>query len=236
MKVYSQELYPQGSLEWAALRSGIPTASEMDNLITPKFEIKKGRGPASYLAAKVAEFWQGGPLPTKPVWDMEQGQMLESEARNWFEFTYNSEIKKVSFITTDDGRAGCSPDGLVSDDCGIEIKCAAAHTHTSYLLDGVMPECYEHQIHASLFVTGFKRWKFLSHRRGFPTLLLTIERDESKIAVIAEALKLFQEKFDASIKRLEEINGGPPPRLKPLTPIPPKPEKKTEPIEITYLQ
>ena len=45
----------QKSADWMILRSGIPTASEFDELVTPEFEIRKGQKPASYLACKLAE-------------------------------------------------------------------------------------------------------------------------------------------------------------------------------------
>jgi Na+/alanine symporter len=52
----------QGSVEWMQARSGIPTASEFDALVTPKWKVKTGDGPKTYLAKKLAEWWLGGPL------------------------------------------------------------------------------------------------------------------------------------------------------------------------------
>ncbi len=234
MKVHDCE---QGSLEWAMLRAGIPTASELDALITSKFKVKTGQGPETYLAAKVAEAWQGGPLPRFQGFDMEQGAIQESEARAWLEFTYDEAVKRVGFITTDDGSAGCSPDGLLIRG-GLELKCPAAHTHTRYLLDGVLPEEYEHQVHGCMYVTGFSQWKFVSYRRNFPNLVLTVERDEAKMAVIGEALAKFKEAFDAAMLKMEEINGAPRPKFKPI----PKREMphlrptETKLVELTYLQ
>ena len=34
----------QGSLAWLELRAGLPTASEMDALVSPTFKVKKGDG------------------------------------------------------------------------------------------------------------------------------------------------------------------------------------------------
>lgn len=224
------------------LRAGIPTASELNALVTPKFAIKKGEGTKTYLAEKVAEAWQGGPLPTFQGYDMETGALQESEARTWFEFAHDAEIKRVGFITTDDGRAGCSPDGLLSDDCGLEIKCPKAETQTRYLLAGVLPEEYEHQVHGCMFVTGFNQWKFISYRRNFPALVLTIERDEAKIAIIREALEMFAAEFDKAMKRMEEINGGPqhsrlnPKPLPTIQPITTKLAEALKPLNLTYLQ
>lgn len=221
MKVHEVE---QGSLEWGLLRAGIPTASEMDALITPKFKIKTGKEPETYLNKKVAEKWQGGPLPQFQGFDMEQGTILESEAIPWFELQFDTTVNRVGFITTDDGLAGCSPDGLLSTDCGLELKCPKAETHVGYLRRAVLPDDYVIQVHASMFITGFKQWKFLSYRRGFPQLVLTIERNEEYHEVIADALDLFTQKFDEAMARMTEINGGLPRSLAPLTPLPPRPK------------
>ena len=233
MKVHDVK---QGSMEWLMLRAGIVTASEMDSLITPNFEIKTGKGPKSYIAAKVAEKWQGGPLPSFQSFEMEQGAILEDEVVKIYNFDFNTIIERVGFVTTDDGRVGCSPDGMIERKVGLEIKCPAAHTHTRYLLDGVLPEGYAHQVHAGMYVTGLSSWKFISHRRGFPSLVVDVPRDESKQAVIREALELYHAEFEKEWKKMLEKNGGPPPSAQPLSPITPREERRkvtTEPL--TYL-
>lgn len=202
----------QGSVEWHMARAGIPTASEFDKLLTPEFEIRKGDMPKSYLAKKVAEAWIGGPILGFSGFGMEQGQMLEPEARSRIAFEYEMEIDTVGFITTDDGRIGCSPDGLIGDDCGVEIKCPNIDTHVGYLLKGGLPKDYAAQVHGSMYVTGRKEWKFVSYRRRLPALVLTIERNEEIQEQINTALNNFLRAFDTAMARLEEINGGPPKR------------------------
>ena len=59
MKIHDCE---QGTLEWTKLHFGIPTASGLDNLITPEFELRKGETPKTYIYKKVAEKLQGRPL------------------------------------------------------------------------------------------------------------------------------------------------------------------------------
>lgn len=201
----------QGSQTWLDTRAGLPTASDFDCLVTPLGKVKTGEGPKSYLAKKVAEAWQGGPLLEFNSWDMEAGQILEEEARPWAEIHFGCDIQRVGFITTDDGKIGCSPDGLIGDDSGIEIKCPKVETHVGYLLNGELPADYVAQVQGSMFVTGFKTWKFMSYRRRFPNLVLTIERDEKFMDALSEALDAFYEKFEASMARMEEINGGPRP-------------------------
>lgn len=211
MKLHTE--FQQGSYEWHMAHVGIPTAGSFDQLVTPGFEIRKGEMPKTYLAKKLAEAWQNGPLPGFGSFFTEQGQLLEQEAIPFFEFQYGQKIDRVGFCTTDDGRIGCSPDGLIGDDSGIEIKCPAAETQVRYLLAGKLPDIYGPQVHGAMFVTGKPSWKFLSYRRNFPTLLLEIERDQEKIEIIEEALRRFLFQFDLAMMRLQEINGGPPPKV-----------------------
>lgn len=219
----------QKSVEWMILRSGLPTASEFDALLTPLFKVKTGEGPKTYLHKKLAEWWQGGPLLGFNVFDMDQGQMLEEQAVPWYELEFNTKIDRVGFCTTDDGRVGCSPDGLLGDDSGIEIKCPAVHTHVGYLLAGVIPPDYAAQVHGCMYVTGRKSWKFLSHRRHFPPLVLEIPRDEEIQEKINEAIQTFLEQFEEGKQRLIEINGGPPKRVAYVPPQQTAPEQKPEP-------
>lgn len=207
--------YAQGSVEWMIARSGIPTASEFDQIVTADGELRKGEMPRSYLAKKLAEWWQGGPLLGFNVFDADQGRILEEEAKPWYTLETGQEITNVGFITTDDGRIGSSPDGLLGQNCGIEFKCPRPETHVKYLLDGSLPRDYSPQVYGSLYVTGFESWKFVAYRRHFPPLIIRVERDPKIIESISESLAIWLAKFDSAKQRLIEINGGPPLRATP---------------------
>jgi hypothetical protein len=224
--------FQQHSLEWLTARAGVPTASEFDQLVTPKWEIRKGQMVESYLAKKLAEAWMGGPLPGFCTLDMDLGTILEDEARPWYALETGREVQSVGFVTTDDGRIGCSPDGLIGDDGGIEIKCPEPHTHTRYLINGGLPNDYAAQVQGSLYVTGRPWWAFLSYRRRFPKLLLTIEPERDAQAAIGDALAMFLDRFDRGMKRLEEMNGGPRPSLQPTPPTTPPVQTEEEPCDI----
>lgn len=200
----------QNSLEWLVLRAGKPTASEFSQLLTPKFEIRTGEMPKTFLARKLAEAWIDGPLPGHQSIDMEIGKILEDEAKPKYTLEYGDEITNVGFITTDDGRIGCSPDGLIGDDGGIEIKCPLAETHVKYLLAGKVPDDYITQVHGALYVTGRPWWRFMSYRRRFPTLMVQVNRDPEIIEAIHEALTEFLSRFDTAWSKLCDMNGGPP--------------------------
>jgi hypothetical protein len=202
----------QGTLEWLNARAGIVTASEMDNLVTPLWKIKAGDAVDSYLYRKLAEKWRGEALPAfSGSGAMEQGSIKEEEAIPWYEFDHDVVVERVGLITTDDGRIGCSPDGLLPGG-GMEVKCPEVHTHVRYLLGGELPKDYRAQVQGCMLVTGAQWWKFLSYSRGMPQLLLTIERNEEAQQALRQAIDAFNRRLDECYARLVEINGGPPRR------------------------
>lgn len=222
MKIHNE--YAQNSVEWIWARCGVVTASELDNIVTGLFKVRTGEMVNSYLARKVAETWSG-PLPSFGAFSAEQGSMLEGEANRAYTMETGQEITTVGFITTDDGRVGCSPDGLIGDDCGIEIKSPNADTHVKYLLNGELPPQYAPQVQGSMYVTGYDHWKFMSYRRHFPPLILTVKRDEEAQEAIAKAIAVFLTSLDSAMIEMERINGAPRPKLvRPQYEPQPKPE------------
>lgn len=196
----------QGEVDWLQLRVGRVTASELSALVTPEFKIKTGEGPNTYLCEKIAEAWRGQPLPGFSSWATEQGQILEDEARSWYCLEYEDhKLSNVGFVEHDDGRCGCSPDGLLGEDGGLELKCPEPTNHVRYLLDGSLPKQYAAQVHMSLYVTGRPWWRFVSYRRGFPPFVLKVDRDETIMATIANALTLFYARFDAAFESLNSV-------------------------------
>jgi len=208
----------QGTLEWSMARADLVTASDFGNIVTDDFAQRKGEMVKTYIATKCAERWMGAPLDGFGSWATDQGQILESEAIPYCALELNAEIDRVGLITTDDGRAACSPDGITGE-IGWEIKCPQPVQHVKTLMARTVPKEHLPQIHFSMFVTGWKAWRFCSYRRGFPSPIFTVQRDEEIQEKIADALHEFLIQFDWSFERLCEINGGPPIR-RPLTPIP----------------
>lgn len=195
----------QGELEWLKLRLGKPTASEFDRILTPLFATKTGEGPLTYLSEKIAEHILGHALPGgfDGSYDTDQGENLEMEARGWFGFEHDCEVRQVGFVTADDGRCGCSPDGLIGEDAGMELKCPKAETHVRYKLAGGVPKDYLPQVHGSIYVTGRKRWYFMSYHRRFEPHVVLVERDEAIMRKIGAALASFYESFDKALSILK---------------------------------
>lgn len=199
----------QGDAEWHQLRIGKVTASNLDNLVTPKFKIKDGEMPHTYLCRVVAEGFKNRPLDDDGFssYDTENGQILEDEARRLYSFSYKPKGERLidaGFVEHDDGRFGCSPDALIGETSGLEIKAPKFKTHVKYLLNGELPPEYAAQVHGSIYATGRPSWVFMSYARGFPPFVLTVQRDEKICATIAEALAGFYKRYDAAMARLKE--------------------------------
>lgn len=195
----------QLSPEWVKLHFGIPTASGLSNLVTPEFKIRDGEMPKTYVFSKLAESWCGRPLIDLNTFSIEQGLIGEDEARPYFSLISEKKVKQVGFITTDDGLCGCSPDGLLDDDGGLEIKCPSATVHVKYLVQGILPKEYAAQVHGSMFVTGRPKWTFYSYRRNFPPFILEVHRDEKIDAVIQEAVTKFHGAISEAKEKLERF-------------------------------
>ena len=198
MKIHS---CVQGSAEWKALRLGIPTASEFDSLVTPDFKPRTGQGPETYLYQKLCEKLLGY-APDVNSFAMEQGTILEMEAKPYYSVTH-AEVQTVGFITTDDGRIGCSPDGLVGDDGGLEVKCPQPHTHLRYLFEGVVPKEYLAQVHGAMLVTGRPWWDFVSYSRQFKPLVVRTLRHDGIQTLLRCVIDSFLAKFDAKYNALK---------------------------------
>jgi len=201
-KVYSEQEAEQGSSEWMRLHLGRPTASGFADFMTNSFEPRTGEMPKTYLAKKLAEVtW--GPLPGFTSRATEQGIVMEEEAIPFFEMEFDLETYRVGFVVGDDGRCGCSPDALIGEDSGLEIKCPNPETHIKYLLNGTLPNEYWCQVYGSLYVTGRAEWHFLSYCRKLPPFHLVIKRDEQWMDKIGQCLARFYRDFDAALERIK---------------------------------
>lgn len=195
----------QGTDAWFAVRRGLATASDFDKILTDELKPRTGQMPQSYCYLKAAEIVTGYIAEQGGSWATEQGSLLESEAIPFLELMWERKIERPGFITDDAMRLGCSPDGMLGADEGLEIKCPQAPAHIQYLMEGGLPKCYAPQVHGSLYVTGFKAWTFVSYSRKLPPLIVRVERDEAIMATIGAALATWIGKLDAVLGRLDPV-------------------------------
>lgn len=197
----------QGTPEWWEARRGIPTASRFDSIITPK-TAKPSAQAWPYICELIADRVLGTPMGVESYTSraMQDGIDCEPEARAWYALERDVEVRQVGFCVMDDGAAGCSPDGLIGDDGGLELKCPLAKTHVGYLLDGVLPTEYKCQVYASLVVTGRAWWDFASYCLGFPPLVVRVTPDDFT-AALRGALDAFTGQYREATARFEALGG-----------------------------
>ena len=177
----------QGSPEWLASRLGRPSASMFGKLVTGSG--KPSGSAESYINEMIAERLTGRSKPFFTNEHMERGNFLEPEARQAYEFITDFEVVETGFILDDSQEFGCSPDGLVADDGGLEIKCPSDSVHVSYLRAGKVPAKYYQQVQGCMMITGREWWDFMSYHPEMPHLLVRMKRNEKFIEAMAEQLE-----------------------------------------------
>jgi len=176
----------QGSDEWISARLGVPSASMFGKIITTQG--KWSTQADAYINQLVAEKLTGEQTYVYQNEHMARGTELEPEARAMYEFIKEVEVNEVGFCLHDTLDAGCSPDGLIAEDGGLEIKCPAPATHVEYLKAGVLPSKYKQQVMGCLWITGREWWDFVSYHPTMKTLIVRVERDEEYITALEECV------------------------------------------------
>jgi len=188
----------QGTDAWLAARLGIPSASMYAKIITTQG--KWSTQADSYINQLVAEKLTGETTPFYQNEHMTRGTELEPDARQMYEFITGAEVQEVGFCLHDTLEAGASPDGLVGEDGGLEIKCPAPATHVEYLRGNKLPSKYKQQVMGCLWITGREWWDFMSYHPNMKPLIVRVERDEDYIAeleaCVSKAVKLIEENVE----------------------------------------
>ena len=201
----------QGTPEWLEARAGILTASTIGQLITAK-TIKpamndRSRGLCQTL---IAERITGHVEPVYPNRAMTRGTLLEPEARRIYAAQTGQDVDEVGFarLDTDTYTLGSSPDGLVSDDGGIEIKSPSAKVHVATVLSGAIPDYNRAQVQAFLHVTGRAWCDFISYLPGEPLFIIRDFPDEMWQQAIVSAAEQFEETARRAVARYETATHG----------------------------
>ena len=177
------------STEWWELRRGVPTASEFGRVLSPA-KAEPSRGAEGYIRQLVEELspaWLPPVVTERPATPaMRHGVECEPEARAFYSLLTGNAVSNGGFVATDDGRFGCSPDGLVvAVDCPgspnvgcLELKCVQPGTQAAYLLYDDLPREHKCQVHGQLIVTGLPWVDFLSYCPGMDPLLVRVCPDD----------------------------------------------------------
>jgi hypothetical protein len=193
----------QGEADWFRVRLGKPTASEFHKIITPaKMALSKQSRSYAFRLAAEAILNRSLDSVEETSW-MARGKELEPDAVRAYSFMTDRETQPVGFVTTDDGRFGCSPDRLVGDDGLLELKCPSPAVHLAYLIDGFGDD-YKAQAQGQLFVTGRKWVERMSYSDEMPPFIVRSEADPVFQSALRKALMQFDDELQGMIERARE--------------------------------
>lgn len=193
----------QRSPEWFAKRAGCFTASRMADLMA-----RTKTGPSAsrknMITLLAVERLTGQCVETYTNGAMQRGVELEQEALDAYAFECGAAVQSVDYVEHPAlPRVGCSPDGLVSNDGLVEVKCPSAMAkHLDALQAGAHADEYRWQLQHQLFVTGREWVDAVSYDPRFPAgLQLAIKRVFAN-AEDHEALRAEISKADAEIESI----------------------------------
>lgn len=196
----------QGSPEWFDIKRGKFSASQVVDLCRgPRGDYTAAR--EDYIMTVVLEILTGKTEETFQSQDMLNGKEWENEARTAYQIKTGLFVDTVGFEEHPlIPRLGCSPDGEIETDGGMEIKCPKAKEHYRNLSGGKIQRGYLYQIQCNMLCTGRYWWDFVSWNKDFPPhLQLYIQRyypDPMIFAEIKREVELANIEVDKRLERL----------------------------------
>lgn len=202
----------QGSDEWKTAKLGTVSASNVGKILKGS----KGYYLASrknYMAKLVCErltrTWEDSFTSAA----MQRGIDLECIARSTYEAKTGVMVIEDGFKLHDNiVNFGCSPDGLVNSNGGIEIKCPETATHIETLTGTPIKRDYIIQMQCGMMVYNRQWWDFISFDDRLPIELSyychRVQRDEKLIGEITEEINKFNSELFEMLTKLKELNNG----------------------------
>ena len=164
--IYHYDLIQQ-TPEWFKLRELKMTASHGTAIGNA------GKGLETYIYQLVSEYYSTAERVNYTNKDLERGNELEPQARSIYELETGNEVKEVGFVEYNK-YVGCSPDGLVGKDGGVEIKCPNDVNYFKMLLNGesAIDSTYKWQVQNNLLVIGRKWFDLVFYNPNFNKSIL----------------------------------------------------------------
>ena len=189
----------------------MPTASEFSKLVTSKGEPSKSA--SGYAITLAGELYAGKPLD---AWEGNQwsdrGKELEDRALAYYEMMNGVAVDVVGFVTDDDKTMGCSPDGIVGEDGGIEIKCLKAERHTEAILyyqkHGHCQTSYVQQTQGQMMICGWKWCDLVFYHPELPTFTIRQAPNHSVVEGLIRSIPLVCEERDMVLGSIRKMENG----------------------------
>lgn len=197
----------QRSPEWFAARLGKVTASRVADVMA---KTKSGYSTSreNYMAQLICERLTGVKQDSYTNAAMEWGTETEPLARAAYEIHKKVLVDEVGLIDHPFlPMCAASPDGLISDDGMLEIKCPNTSTHFDTLLVEKMPAKYMPQVQWQMACASRLWVDFVSFDprapEGLKLFVTRIERDDKYILEMETEVNKFLNELQEKISKLE---------------------------------
>lgn len=213
----------QRTEEWFDARAGRITASRMCDVMAfsdggvylsgkrkgqPK-EVRPLKARTDYIHQLAAERLTNKPRKQVKAFALQWGQEVEPAAVAAYEAETGYIVERSGFIVHPAyDFIGASPDFLVGEEGGGEIKCPeSSEVHLATLVGG-LPQEHIEQIQGGLWVVRRKWWDFISYHPDFPASLRLyvqrVNRDEDYIAKLEGACLSLEAEVQAIVNQLQQ--------------------------------
>ena len=197
----------QRTVEWELARCGSLGASVAGKALGRLKKSNERTKEAFDLMYEIAAERLTG-VPAKRVNALWWGKEHEDEARAAYAFLTNAPVTKIGLIPHPTiAHAHASPDSLVGDDGGLEIKCPTSAVHLQTLLSKQIPEEHLPQIHWNMACSGRQWWDFMSYDPRFlddrlQFFVKRVERDPVEVEAMENGVRAFLAELQEKIRVL----------------------------------
>ncbi len=193
----------QNTPEWAALRRGVVTASNISKILTPaQLKISKATGYLhDFCRQKLDEMSYGG----FSNHSMDRGHLEEEIALKIYTEKYGP-VRKCGFVENDNYgfKIGCSPDALLGEDSGIQVKSFTPNNQFGNVIDDAIKPEHMMQVQFEMLVTGRKKWEMVYQSSGTHMIRHHITTDTSTQGIILDAVTGFYKRVDDALALYRE--------------------------------
>jgi len=202
--------FDQRSPEWFAVRAGKFTGSKFaDAMARSKKSGEPLKACTDLIWQVVTERMTGRPIESYRNQAMDWGVENEPNAKLAYEFVSDITVAEEGFIIHPEyDFIGVSPDGLIDEDGGIEIKCPFnSQRHLERFIIG-MPDEYKAQVQGCLWVTQREWWDFVSFDPRMPPnaqlYIQRVYRDEEYINDLKNTLLWCEDQANELLEKINE--------------------------------
>lgn len=199
----------QGSMQWHEQRCGSLGASQIHDVLAKTksgYSAARGNAIARIVSERLTGVVQDGFRSAAMQW----GTDTEPQARAAYEFFTGNKVSTVGLFKND-SLAGthASPDGLVSFDGLLEIKCPNTATHIEMLANEKIEPKYITQMQWQMYMTERDWCDFVSFDPRMPDdlqlFIKRVNRDPVRIAELCDEVDKFLGEVDAMMDLIEKI-------------------------------